>query len=119
MKDVSVSGYDGYATVTNGLVAYAAADGSIPTTIPSSYTVSNLTGFYKWCVAPIVRMGANTVFNYKGDGTGPARALIKMIFILKLLQYFQNLLMQMLQETLLVKKHILQILEMVQQVQEL
>ena len=77
MKDVSVSGYDGYTTITNSLGAYTAGDGSIPTIFPSSYTVSNLTGFYKWCVAPIVRMGANTIFNYKGDGSGPARALIK------------------------------------------
>ncbi|MGF6907939.1 hypothetical protein M2092_002498, partial [Fusobacterium sp. PH5-44] len=76
MGSVSVSGYTGHTTVQNSMTTAYASSTAFTGTYASSWTNGNLTGFYKWCGAPLVRMGANTTWNFTGGG-GTRIAILK------------------------------------------
>ena len=69
-----ITNYAGAPTTTDGTTNYASSAGGTGDVVNGTATSS--VGFYKWCGAPIIRMGSAVTINWEGAGSN-RRALLK------------------------------------------
>ncbi|WP_373592286.1 beta strand repeat-containing protein, partial [Fusobacterium varium] len=74
IDSIYITNYTGAPTTTNGTANYASSEGS--TADVNNGTATSSVGFYKWCGAPIIRMGSAVTINWEGAGAN-RRALLK------------------------------------------
>ena len=74
IDNIYITNYTGAPTTTDGTSNYTSSAGG--TGDINNGTANSSVGFYKWCGAPIIRMGSAVTINWEGAGTN-RRALLK------------------------------------------
>ena len=74
IDNIYITNYAGAPTTTDGTTNYASSAGGTGDVVNGTATSS--VGFYKWCGAPIIRMGSAVTINWEGAGSN-RRALLK------------------------------------------
>ena len=74
IDNIYITNYAGTTTTTNGTTNYTSDAGDTRDVVNGTATSS--VGFYKWCGAPIIRMGSAVTINWEGAGSN-RRALLK------------------------------------------